>query len=326
MAAERKGLGARIQALTTRLRRITWIDLLWRTAVAWSDDGVPRLAAALSYYTTFSLAPLLVIVLAIIGMIADKALIQHHLELQVAQLLGTRAATAISELLGHITLDGKNPLLAAVGVLILLFGATGVLVELKGSLNLIWRVPAQSTGSFLMGWIRRYFAPLTLLLGIGFLLLVSLMLSAGMALMAEWFSGHFPALVAIITIFDQGLAYLMVIGLFALIYKILPDVRLEWRDVWLGAACAGALFVVGRLLIGIYLGRASFTSGFGAAGSLVVVLAWIYYSAQILFFGAEFTRIHALKRGREITAKNPPAAKSNSEGENPMHPATTAPS
>lgn len=273
-----------------RLRQVAWIDLGLRTAIAWREDGVPRLAAALSYYTVFSLAPLLVIVLGLLGMAVERTWIQDHLLTEVRQLLGDKAAMVIGELVDNASGPGRGLVSTLVGVAMLVFGASGVFVELKGSLNLIWRVRREPGGG-LAALARTYFAPLTMILGIGFLLLVSLMLSAGMAALGSYIGERLPSIVAILHATDNLVAFAMVTVLFALIYKVLPDTKLSWHEVWLGAGVAGALFTVGRTLIGLYLGRASVTSSYGAAGSLVVILAWVYYSAQILLIGAEFSRV-----------------------------------
>jgi membrane protein len=289
-----------------RLRGSPWIDLPLRTVRAWSSDGIPRLAAALSYYTVFSLAPLLIIVLGILGLVIDRATLQRHLLLEVTQLIGPGPASAIGSILDHASGPGRGILATIIGIGTLVFGATGVFVELKGSLNLVWRVPPR-TGGGVMGLVRQYFAPLTMILGIGFLLLVSLMLSAVLTAVATYIGSSLPALVAALRIADQVLAFAMVTGLFALIYKVLPDTHLRWSDVWLGAGVAGLLFTIGRFLIGLYLGRASIGSTYGAAGSLVVILAWVYYSAQILLVGAEFTRVHSESKGsRPARAEVPP--------------------
>jgi len=272
------------------LRQKRWVDLPWRVGVAWQQDRVASMAASLSYYTLFSLAPLLLIVLGALGLFVDRRVLDVHVLVEIRQLLGDKAATGIQAVLEHASQPGNGAVTIAIGTVILVFAATGVFVELKRSLNIIWRVAAPDGGGV---WIliRRYFAPMTMIVGIGFLLLVSLLLSAGLAAISTFFGDRYPAAVLLLRGLDQVLAIGLVTGLFALIYKVLPDLKLAWHDVWFGAAVGAVLFVIGRAVIGIYLGRATITTSYGPAGSLVAILAWVYYSAQIMMIGAECARI-----------------------------------
>ncbi len=296
--------------LTMRAKK--WIDLPWRVAVAWQEDHLASMAASLSYYTLFSLAPLLLIVLGALGLFVDRNTLNHHFLAEITQLLGEKSAGAIQVVLEHATLPGNGGITIAIGFGILIFAATGVFVELKRSLNIIWRVAAPEGGG-IWAIIRRYFAPMSMIVGIGFLLLVSLLLSAGLAAVSTYFGERYPAAVFILRGLDQIFAIGLVTGLFAMIYKVLPDRELSWRDVWFGATVGAILFVIGRAVIGVYLGRATITTSYGPAGSLVAILAWVYYSAQIMMIGAECARIRReYLRGEYRTSRDAPPISSMS--------------
>lgn len=270
--------------------------ILKETIKEWSEDKAPRLVAALSYYTIFSLAPLLVIVIAIAGLVFGEAAAQNRINAQIEGLIGQPGASAIQSMIANASNPRAGIIATVIGVVTLLLGAAGVFGQLQDSLNTIWEIqPKQEKG--LWNNVKKRFLSFTMVLGIGFLLLVSLVITAALSAVDSFTTGLFPGFELLFQVANLLVSFGVITLLFALIYKILPDAKMAWRDVWLGAAVTALLFSIGKLLIGLYLGRASVTSTFGAAGSLVVVLLWIYYSAQILFLGAEFTQVYASKYG-----------------------------
>ena len=270
-------------------------SLLKDTAKEWSEDKAPRLAAALSYYTIFSLAPLLVIVIAIAGLAFGQAAAQNRINAQIEGLIGQPGASAIQAMIASASNPRAGIIATVIGVVTLLLGAAGLFGQLQDSLNTIWEIqPKPEKG--LGGLIKKRFLSFTMVLGIGFLLLVSLVITAALSALDNFTTNLFPGFELVFQIVNFLISFAVITLLFAMIYKILPDAKLGWRDVWLGAAVTALLFSAGKLLIGLYMGHASVTSSFGAAGSLVVVLLWIYYSAQILFFGAEVTAVLARRQ------------------------------
>jgi len=273
-------------------------QLLRQVYAEWSADNVPRLGAALSYYTVFSVAPLLVLSIALVGLAFGKDAAQGRVMEQVQGLLGAQAAAAVQTLVAHSRNLPSGILATVIGVAMLLFGASGAFTELQSSLNEIWDVAPRKKG----GWwtmIRGRFLSFTMVLGTGFLLLVSLVVSAFLSAASGYADQLLPKAISRYTLFaiHGAISFLVIAVLFAMIFKVLPDVSTSWRDVWIGAALTALLFTFGKLLIGLYLGRASMTSTYGAAGSLIVLLLWVYYSAQILYFGAEFTQVYARRYG-----------------------------
>jgi membrane protein len=265
------------------------------------EDRASTMGAALAYYTAFSLAPTLVIALAVAGLFFDRGAAEAALIDQLAALVGPNGAQAIQAMLRGAS-DGAGGLLStAISAGALVLGATTVFSELQRDLNRIWKVPDPAT----QGWMRTLQTRLLSLgvtLGIGFLLVVSLLLSAAVALVTRIWSQWLGGVETLLHILDFGTSFLLMTLLFAMIYKLLPNVRIAWRDVWLGAGGTALLFAAGKLLIGLYIGRSTLSSSFGAAGTFVVLLVWIYYSAQIFFFGAEFTRAFAQRRARRSGA------------------------
>jgi membrane protein len=251
------------------------------------------LAAAISFYTVFSLAPLLVIVIAVVGLAFGQEAAQGQVVGQIQGLVGPDAARMIEEMIEGARRPAAGIFATALGLGILLLGAAGVFGQLQEALNRIWDAPS-SPQRRLLGLLHDRFLSFAMLLGTGFLLLVSLVVSAALQALGTVFGRWLPSPLILLEGLHLVLSLAVITVLFALIYKILPQVRIQWRDVWVGAALTAGLFVLGKFLIGLYLGRGSFTSAFGAAGSLVVILLWVYYSAQILLFGAEFTHIYAI--------------------------------
>lgn len=274
--------------------------LLKETVAEWNKDKASRLAAALAYYTVFSLSPLLIIVIAIAGAVFGEEAARGEIVAQIQGLVGRDGAKFIEAAIENASkpqAGGGFASLISIGVL--LFGASGLFAQLQDALNTIWEVqpdPQQGVASF----IRTRFLSFSMVLGIGFLLLVSLVLSAGLSAVVSYISNLLPAIASLLQIANFVLSFIVTTLLFGLIYKFLPDVKITWSDVLVGAAITSLLFSLGRYLLGLYLGNSSFGSTYGAAGSLVVILAWVYYAAQILFFGAEFTQVYARRYGSQI--------------------------
>ncbi len=257
---------------------------LARQAVkAWNDDYAPSMGAALSYYTLFSVAPLLLIVLAIAGFAFGAEAARGELYGELAGLIGPSGAQALEELVAHANRPAAGTAALVMGTVALLLGASAVFGELQNALDRIWRAPAAKEARGWMNILRSRALSFGMILAIAFVLMASLVMSAVLAALGKWWLLDLAASLAVTTL------------LFALVYKIVPRVRIRWRDVWVGAAVTAALFAVGKFLIGLYLGRSSVASAFGAAGSLVVFMVWVYYSAQVFLLGAEFTRLYAAR-------------------------------
>ena len=269
----------------------------------WKDDKASRLSAALAYYTIFSLAPMLLIIFAVTSIFWSRDAVQTQVLNQVEGLVGAEGRTFVSDLLTGASSPAKGIFATLVGVITLLFGALGVFNELHNALNTIWEVKEEETKGFVEAIKKVVFGRLlsfSMILGIGFLLLVSLVISAGLSAMQETIGNAIPLSEILWQILNLIISIAVITVLFALIFKFLPDAEIAWRDVWLGAFVTALLFSLGKFLIGLYLGNSTVGSSFGAAGSLVLLLLWIYYSAQILLFGAEFTQVYANNYGSKI--------------------------
>ncbi len=274
-------------------------DLVKTTYNEWSDARAPRLGAALAYYSVFSIAPLLILVLAVAGQVFGKEAAERRLAAQIQNTVGPEVAVAVQKLVETASDPGSGWIATAISLVTLLVGAMGVFVQLQDALNTIWRVTPKP-GRSLRVIIHDRVLSFGVVLVIGFLLLVSLVISAALHVLDAFVPSSLPGSVALWQAVNALVSFLFVTLLFALIYKLLPDVKIPWRDVWLGAAVTAVLFTLGKFLLGLYLGRRSVTSPFGASGSLVIVLVWVYYSSQILLFGAEFTRVCARKFGTPV--------------------------
>jgi membrane protein len=277
------------------------LDMLKESFKEWKDDDALQLGAALAYYTIFSIAPLLLIVIAVAGLVWGREAAEGQIYRQFDNLVGAQGAAALQTMVGNAAKQGdKSGILATVvAAVTALFGATGVFAQLQNALNKIWNVepkPDRGILSFVMTRVISF----GMILGIGFLLLVSLVVSAGLAAVNSYMSGLIPGAESVFQVIHFVIAFGVVTLLFAMMYRFLPDVKIAWRDVWIGAAITALLFTIGKFLIGLYLGHSSAASVFGAVGSLVVVLLWIYYSTQILFFGAELTQVYARRYGSNI--------------------------
>jgi membrane protein len=265
----------------------------------WLDDRAPRLGAALAYYTALSLAPLLLIIIGIAGLVFGQEAARGQIVGQLQGLVGDEGARAIQDMLANARTPASGTIATIVGFATLLVGAAGVFGQLQDALNTIWEV-APRPGRGWRGFVRDRFLSLTMVLGTGFLLLVSLVVSAGVSAAGETLRGVTPGLEALTQVVVLLVSFAVVTMLFAMIFKWLPDARIAWRDVWFGAVATALLFVVGKFAIGFYLGHASIGSAYGAAGSFVVLLVWVYYSAQVLLFGAELTQVYANRRGGRV--------------------------
>jgi membrane protein len=259
---------------------------------AWSEDKAARLAAALAYYTIFSIPPLLLISLAVAGVFLDEAAAQNRVVEEIGGLVGQQGAEAIQAMIASASKPGQGLLAGAIGLVALLLGASGVFGQLHDALNTIWEVE-QRADRGVLGLVKDRFLSFTMVLGIAFLLLVSLVITAALSALDSFVAGLAPGSELLFQLISFAVSLAVTIVLFALIFKVVPDAEIAWRDVWVGAAVTAILFTAGKTLIGLYLGKSATASAFGAAGSLVVLLLWVYYSAQILFLGAEFTQVYA---------------------------------
>jgi membrane protein len=269
--------------------------LLRATMSDWYEDRAQRIGAALAYYTIFALAPGLVIVIALAGLMLGSGA-ESQIIGQIRELIGEQGATAIEATIR----SARNETLGATGTALalipLVFGLWGVFGELQDGLNTIWGVTPKP-GRRIRDILKERFWSFAMVVGIGFVLLVSLVLSAWIAVVSTYVSNLLPAPAAALETLNSVISFVVITGSFALIFKLLPDVRIAWRDVWLGAAVTSLFFTVGKFLIGLYLGKSAVASAYGAAGSLVIIVVWVYYSAQILLFGAEFTKVWTKRRG-----------------------------
>jgi membrane protein len=274
------------------------LGLVKRTIAEAGDDKIPRLAAALAFYTLLSLSPILVLGIAVAGLVFGEEAARGQIADQLRQLFGAEAGDAIEAMIAHAKQPSSGILGGIIGVVVLLFGASGVFGELQESLNTIWEV-APPPGRGIWGMVKDRFFSFTMVIGVAFLLLVSLIVSAGLAALGEWVSS-FAGAEWLWQIVNFVVSLGMIALLFGLVYKVIPDVKIRWRDVWVGAVVTAALFTLGKFLIGLYVGKAGVASPYGAAGSLVVIVVWVYYSAHILFIGAEFTQVHTRAMGRSV--------------------------
>lgn len=264
---------------------------------AWQEDYAPSMGAALSYYTMFSIAPLLLIVIAVAGLLFGEEAARGALVAQLQGLMGDEGARAIETLVKSVNKPTQGIVATVVGVGTLLLGATTVFGELQSDLDRIWRAPAREKSSGLWSLLRTRLLSFGMILGIAFLLMVSLVVSAAVSALGELWAPFFGAWEAVAHALNIAVGFGVTTVLFAMIYKFMPRADVGWHDVWVGSAVTAALFTIGRFLIGLYLGKSGVTSGFGAAGSLVLVMLWVYYSAQIFLLGAEFTWVYAHELG-----------------------------
>ena len=295
----------RFLALLHSFRWNTVKVLLGDSFAVWQRQNGSRLAASLSFYTLLSLTPLLLIVVSVAGLVFGRQAAQSQLLWQIQQLVGPQGANAIQPLLQGARDATQGVLATVLGLLTFLFGASGVLVELRSALNTIWEAPERHRpGMQMIAYlIRERLMTFGLVLSIGFLLIVSLAVNTWIAALGTFSAQHLKGLEGLLQVANSLVSFVVITGLFAAIYKILPEVSLEWEDVILGAIVTSLLFTAGKFLIGLYLGKATFASTYGAAASVVILIVWVYYSAQIFFFGAAFTKVFANRFAASRTRK-----------------------
>lgn len=273
--------------------------LLKQTASDWSDDNASRLAAALAYYTVLSIAPMMVLAVAVAGLFYGEDAARGQIGEQLGAVVGPQAGGAIETIIANAKAPEAGLLSTVVGIAVLFFGASGVFGELQASLNTVWDV-APKSGRGVRGFVAQRFFSFTMVLGVAFMLLVSLVLSAALSAIGSLVADSLPGG----AVLWQAVNFIVSLGLitvlFAMIYKVIPDAKIAWSDVWVGALVTSLLFSLGKLGLGLYLGRASLASPFGAAGSVIVLVVWVYYAAQILLLGAEFTQAYARRFGHDI--------------------------
>ncbi len=286
------------------------ISLLKKTYTNWSDHHAPRLGASVAFYTLLSFAPLLVLTVAVVALVFGHERAQSGLIDQAKQMIGDRGADTVKSLLAAAQKPSSGLVATIIAFVTLLFGASGVFTELREALNIIWDAkPKNESG--LLGMLKQRLFSFGMVLSVGFLLLVSLIISAALAFLGKFFSQLMPVPPFVFELINFAVSFGVVTLLFALMFKFVPAREISWRDVRVGAVGTALLFTVGKVLLGLYLGKASVGSAYGAAGSLVAVIVWVYYSAQIFFFGAEFTRVyadaHASADARSVEEQKKPA-------------------
>lgn len=275
-------------------------ELLKETFKEWREDKASRHGAALAYYAVFSIGPLLIIVISIAGFVFGKEAVEGELVGRIEGLVGTAGAEAIQTMVKSASEPGAGILATLIGIVTLSLSASGLFANLQDSLNTLWGVTLKP-GLGLLVTIKERLLSFSMVLGVGFLLLVSLVVNALLAVLGDVLRDYLPGGTLVWQVVNFAISIAVITLLFAMIYKALPDARIAWSDVWLGALITALLFIVGQIAIGFYLGNSDFGSSYGAAGSLVAVLVWIYYSSQILFFGAELTQVYAKSYGSGIT-------------------------
>jgi len=285
------------------VRSAHFTGLIRQSVKGWWDDYAPSMGAAVSFYTLFSIAPLLIIVIAVAGLVFGADAARTEIIAQLRGLIGDAGATGVQQLLASATTSASGTA-AVIGIFTLVLGATSVFAELQSDLDPIWRVPNSATGNGLWDLLRSRLLTFGLVLAVGFLLLVSLVVSTALSAFGTWWRAFFSGWEALAQILNLLISFGLVTALFAVIYKMLPRARVEWQDVWIGAAVTSVLFSLGKLAIGAYLGTSSVTTGFGQAGSVAVLLIWVYYSAQIFLLGAEFTWVFAQRHGSRASGRH----------------------
>jgi membrane protein len=272
-------------------------DLIVQAGIAWIEHDASTMGAALAFYTVFSIAPILIIAIGVVGLVIGPETVRADLLPQMQTLFGADGAAAVQALLSSATYMGKSKIATSIGVVTLLVGASTVFVELQTSLDRIWGIPKRNRNRGLWRLLRSRFLSLGLVLGVGFLLMVSLLVSTVLAAVGSWLATYLGEWQGSLIAIDVALSLTISTALFAIVYKYVPQERLHWRDVWVGGLVTAMLFNIGKFAIGYYLGKSAFASVYGAAGSLLVLLLWAYYSAQIFLFGAEFTKSYSYVLG-----------------------------
>jgi membrane protein len=297
-------------------------NLIKEAFKSWKDDYAPSMGAAIAYYTMFSIAPLLLIVISVAGFFFGAEVVQGQVMAQLEGLMGEQGAQAIEEMLARVNRPEEGLIGTVIGVVVLLIGATTVFAEVQGALDRIWRAPARKQGSGLWSLLRGRLLSFGMILGFAFLLMVSLVLDAALAGLAKWWSPWFGAWEMLAHAVNVAVSFALFTVVFAMIYKFMPRVSIHWRDVWVGSAVTALLFAIGKFLIGLYLGRSEIGNSFGAAGSVVIVMVWVYYSAQIFLLGSEFTWVYAHEFG---SRRGQPRPKADAEAAEEAQPQASQP-
>jgi len=284
---------------------MVWWTVVRESALKWWADDALRLGASLSFYTAFALSPMLIIVIAVAGVVFGEQQVQHALMEQISSLVGPASAEAVQSMLASARPPGHGLLATVISIVTVLVLATGVFVEMQDGLNTIWKSPAQK-GSGLWRLLRDRVLSFLMIVGMGFLLLVSLVVDALLGAIGAYLASLLPASEAIMHLLNLIISVVVVTILFGMIFRLLPNAEIAWDDVWIGAAVTTGLFTIGKFLIGVYLSKAGVTSAYGAASSLMVILLWVYYSSLIFYFGGEFTYIYARKYGSTRALRNAP--------------------
>ena len=274
-----------------------WWSMTRSAGEGWIDDRASSMGAALAYYTFFSMAPLLLIVISVAGLLLGREAAQGQLMAELSGMVGSQAAVSIQSLIASASEPADSWWGTLLGLGVMLVGATTVFAELQDALDQIWEAPQRPTGGGLWALLRARVLSFGLILGLAFLLMVSLVMGAVIAALGRWWSDTLGEWAWLAQILNLGLGFAISAAIFAMIYKLMPRAYVEWKDVWVGSLVTALLFSLGKALIGLYLGASGIASAYGAAGSLVLVLVWVYYSAQIFLFGAEFTWVYANARG-----------------------------
>ncbi|PLC52057.1 ribonuclease BN [Pollutimonas nitritireducens] len=273
------------------------------SVAAWQEDGASSMGAAIAFYTTFSIAPLLIIVIAVAGFVWGEDAVRGEIFRQIGGMVGTENASGVQNLIKSADKPAQGITATLASVIVLVVGSTTVFAELQGALDRIWKVPASTVKTGILATLRARLLSFGLVLGLAFLLLVSLVLSAALAAFGQWTSGLFPGWELLLQLINAVVSLGIATVLFAMIYKFMPQAKIDWRDVWVGAFVTAVLFEVGKALIALYVGKSSTISSLTAAGSLVMVLIWVYYAAQVFLLGAEFTWMYARRYGSRRSAE-----------------------
>jgi membrane protein len=278
-------------------------QLLAEAGTSFADDNGFKFSASLSYYTVFALGPLLMIIISLAGMFFGRDAVEGRIYHQLKGVLGNDAALQVQDIITNLQRTQSTTLGAVIGVVILIIGATGVFTEMQSSINYIWSVKAKPKKGWLKYLINRAIS-FSLVLGLGFLLLVSLFINALLELLSHKLLRYFPNYtVSLFNLINMAIIIIVITGLFAVIFKVLPDAVISWKDAWIGSALTATLFLIGKFLIGLYLGHSKLDITYGTAASIIIILSWVYYSAVILYYGAEFTKVYAIHAGEGIRPK-----------------------
>ena len=274
---------------------MTFLSLLKKTVYSWDAHNAPQMGAALAYYMILSLAPLVILLVGITGLVVEQDAARTEIVAKASALMGQEGAATVQAILSHSAGQQGGLLATIIGFVVLLIGASGVFAELQDSLNRIWEV--ETSGGLWLRLFRKRILSFAMVFGLGALVLASLLLSAAMAALSAFVNGWVSGLDGVWENANYVVLFILVTLLFAALFRFLPDVRVDWRDVWTGSAITGLLFIFGKFLLSFYIRQSAFASAYGAAGSIVILLLWVFYSAQIFFFGAEFTHAYAQLKG-----------------------------